>query len=333
MRARAGAMPTSKRLCTASKAKRPTKATSSLKALPKDSCKRRHGPGRAGRGCDAARGSRDGAANVELRRGRGLGKRASGKASTPQRVEAQLDVVPEPRSGAVVVRCAQRGKRRVDSAGANAKVHARPGAWTASKTAPPALLAVNSSDAGCLFEHAKCNVCHEVLHNATSIQPCLHSFCSHCLGTWLCGRGPGVTRCPTCRAQIVRVSRNFQLDNLVSALLQLYPGRKRTELDITEIDANDPLRHAGYDLLRLFPENVHGERGAPGGARVTGSVIEQINAIEDIEGAARSAAAQLQGVLATLEEHRAIAIARLELGLTDPETEEQQWRLPTTAGA
>ncbi|CAK0841537.1 unnamed protein product, partial [Prorocentrum cordatum] len=38
---------------------------------------------------------------------------------------------------------------------------------------------------GALFHGAMCAICQEVIHRAASAQPCMHTFCSSCLGTCL----------------------------------------------------------------------------------------------------------------------------------------------------
>mmetsp|Transcript_6261 Transcript_6261/g.15954 ORF Transcript_6261/g.15954 Transcript_6261/m.15954 type:complete len:261 (+) Transcript_6261:331-1113(+) len=99
-----------------------------------------------------------------------------------------------------------------------------------------------------LFDSVLCVVCQEVLHRATSVQPCLHSFCSSCLGEWLWSSMPGAPQCPVCREEVVRVNRNHTLDGLIDGLLQLHPERRRAEQEIKELDAQDRLAQASYKL-------------------------------------------------------------------------------------
>ncbi|CAE8720963.1 unnamed protein product [Polarella glacialis] len=111
-------------------------------------------------------------------------------------------------------------------------------------------------DADQLFEGALCVICQEVLHHATSVQPCLHSFCSSCLGIWL-RRPGGLPKCPACRNQVAGVARNHTLAGLIEGLLKAHPSRRRSDATLSDLDGNDPLKTAGYDLAKL--------RGGPGG--------------------------------------------------------------------
>ena len=44
-------------------------------------------------------------------------------------------------------------------------------------------------------DHISCSVCQDILHNAVSLQPCLHSFCAGCVCGWLKQK----KECPQCR--------------------------------------------------------------------------------------------------------------------------------------
>eukprot|EP00443_Scrippsiella_acuminata_P126141 CAMPEP_0115617714 /NCGR_PEP_ID=MMETSP0272-20121206/23784_1 /TAXON_ID=71861 /ORGANISM="Scrippsiella trochoidea, Strain CCMP3099" /LENGTH=672 /DNA_ID=CAMNT_0003053673 /DNA_START=16 /DNA_END=2033 /DNA_ORIENTATION=+ len=99
-----------------------------------------------------------------------------------------------------------------------------------------------------LLDGATCVICQEVLYRATSIQPCLHSFCSACLGSWLWASSSGVPQCPVCREMVVRVTRNHTLDGLIEGLLKIHPERRRSDEDVVELNSRDVLQEAGYDL-------------------------------------------------------------------------------------
>lgn len=114
-----------------------------------------------------------------------------------------------------------------------------------------------------LFEFAMCVVCQEVMHRATSAQPCNHSFCSACLGVWLRRRPRGGSVCPVCRNAVVAVSRQHQMDGLIQGLLKAHPSKRRSDHEINELDSNDPLQAAGYDLAKLLASAAP---AAPAGA-------------------------------------------------------------------
>lgn len=107
---------------------------------------------------------------------------------------------------------------------------------------------VSDRQADQVFEGAVCIICQEVLHRATSVRPCLHSFCSSCLSGWV-GRGFAASpSCPICRSVIKGVSRNHTLDGLINGLLKAHPNRKRAAQELQDLDADDLLDHVGYDL-------------------------------------------------------------------------------------
>uniref|UniRef100_A0A7S0FBG8 RING-type domain-containing protein n=2 Tax=Pyrodinium bahamense TaxID=73915 RepID=A0A7S0FBG8_9DINO len=112
-----------------------------------------------------------------------------------------------------------------------------------------------------LFEGATCIICQEVLHRATSVQPCLHSFCSACLSGWLKRRGPAL--CPLCRKPVAAVTRNYTLSGLVEGLLKAHPDQQRADKELAELDAQDALQEAGYDLAKFL---ARGAAAADAGA-------------------------------------------------------------------
>jgi len=114
-----------------------------------------------------------------------------------------------------------------------------------------------------LFEGATCIICQEVMHRATSVQPCLHSFCSACLSMWL--RRPGPSACPLCRKPVADVARNHSLGGLVDGLLKAHPERRRPAAELAELDSQDALHTAGYDLAKLRAGPAAAVGGPPAG--------------------------------------------------------------------
>lgn len=113
-----------------------------------------------------------------------------------------------------------------------------------------------------IFESATCVICQEVMHRATSAQPCLHSFCSSCLGAWLKKPGDGGQRCPLCRKQVTAAARCPALDGMIEGLLKAYPDRKRLPESLDEMDKNDALKAADYDVAKLRGAGFVGVAGA-----------------------------------------------------------------------
>jgi hypothetical protein len=115
-----------------------------------------------------------------------------------------------------------------------------------------------------MLEGATCVICQEIIHRATSVLPCLHSFCSSCLGRWL--RKPESGGCPTCRGAVTGVSRHHVLEGIIDGVLKAYPGRVRDPKQIAELDEQDLLYQSDYDLSKLRPDLVR-RSGLPGPAR------------------------------------------------------------------
>lgn len=156
-----------------------------------------------------------------------------------------------------------------------------------------------------LLDQLRCHICHESLHRAASVQPCLHSFCSHCLGRWLCRADlDGADwRCPLCRTKVLRVAPNCQLDGLVEELLASLPvgGDRRSGQDLAELDEGDVLRVVGYDLARLHD-------AIPRCTDATGSVRAALLSYYRAAAAARAATAAVEEAVTAAS--NAIGIAR-----------------------
>lgn len=130
---------------------------------------------------------------------------------------------------------------------------------------PPSkrLRRAESTEVDELFTPVMCIVCQEVLHRTTSVQPCLHSFCSSCIGNWIVRASkPGATThgCPVCRAPIAGVTRNHTLDGVIHGLLKVYPSKARAATTLAEMDSNDVLQDNGYDIKRVLAA-AGGRRG------------------------------------------------------------------------
>ncbi|CAE7709146.1 CHFR [Symbiodinium pilosum] len=89
------------------------------------------------------------------------------------------------------------------------------------------------------------------MHRSTSVQPCMHSFCSSCLGGWLKRPGDRIPRCPICRQGVAGVGKNHALDSMIEGLLKVHPDRQRSIAAISDLDSRDPLHDCGYDLVKL----------------------------------------------------------------------------------
>eukprot|EP00913_Durusdinium_trenchii_P017055 g16039.t2 len=110
---------------------------------------------------------------------------------------------------------------------------------------------VSDFDADQILGEATCAICQEVMHRATSVQPCMHSFCSSCLGGWLKRPGDKLPRCPVCRQAVAAVGKNHVLDSLIEKILKAHPDKMRSVAALADLDSRDPLYDNGYDLVKL----------------------------------------------------------------------------------
>lgn len=106
------------------------------------------------------------------------------------------------------------------------EVHSKPASIT------PALLKSDSLD-----EMLCCGVCQDIMHNAICLQPCLHNYCAGCYSEWM----DISQECPACRARVDRISKNHFINKLVESVLQSNPGRKRSELELNELDKKNKI--------------------------------------------------------------------------------------------
>lgn len=127
----------------------------------------------------------------------------------------------------------------------------------ASSSSPPEAVGADAAPAipDSLFDRVNCVICQEVMHKATSIQPCMHSFCRACILIWFvrsCTEGGGGEgpHCPICRVTPQRVAPNCDLENIATELLKAHPGRRRDEEDLSALEAGH--EKAVQDAARLF---------------------------------------------------------------------------------
>ncbi|KAF9400867.1 hypothetical protein BGZ94_005364 [Podila epigama] len=89
----------------------------------------------------------------------------------------------------------------------------------------------------------ECGICHEIMHRALVLQPCLHSFCRECCKMWLRSNKD----CPTCRQHVTRTKRDFKLNNLISLFLKSRPHMAREDLEDEDAGAES-------DTSNIIPE-------------------------------------------------------------------------------
>mmetsp|Transcript_31630 Transcript_31630/g.73827 ORF Transcript_31630/g.73827 Transcript_31630/m.73827 type:complete len:391 (-) Transcript_31630:79-1251(-) len=92
-----------------------------------------------------------------------------------------------------------------------------------------------------LGQHVTCPICIGVIHKCMAVMPCFHNFCSSCLSQWLLRRRDS-RPCPVCRQEVTAVIKNHAMDAVIDAFLDAYPEKRRSRLELRDMDATDTLR-------------------------------------------------------------------------------------------
>eukprot|EP00397_Hematodinium_sp_SG-2012_P023582 GEMP01024510.1.p1 GENE.GEMP01024510.1~~GEMP01024510.1.p1 ORF type:complete len:246 (+),score=46.82 GEMP01024510.1:71-808(+) len=91
-------------------------------------------------------------------------------------------------------------------------------------------------------ENLFCSVCQDILYRPVSLIPCLHNFCSYCLGQCFKERfRHGSIQCPMSRCEISGVKRNALVESMVDTFLEHNPTKMRTPKEMKYYDDNDIL--------------------------------------------------------------------------------------------
>uniref|UniRef100_A0A0V0J2L5 RING-type domain-containing protein n=3 Tax=Schistocephalus solidus TaxID=70667 RepID=A0A0V0J2L5_SCHSO len=69
-----------------------------------------------------------------------------------------------------------------------------------------------------------CSICNEIMFDCVSIQPCLHSYCRHCLLQWRAVDNI----CPLCRCNILGYGKNHQLGCIIEEYLKRHPESQKS---------------------------------------------------------------------------------------------------------
>ncbi|XP_077457887.1 E3 ubiquitin-protein ligase CHFR isoform X3 [Stigmatopora argus] len=101
-------------------------------------------------------------------------------------------------------------------------------------------------------ESLTCSICQELLYDCVSLQPCMHTFCAACYSGWM----DISSNCPTCRAFVERIHKNYILNNLVEAYLIEHPEKSRSEEDMKSMDSRNKIKQ---DILAPPSEHFSDE--------------------------------------------------------------------------
>ncbi|KAK3847124.1 MAG: hypothetical protein J3R72DRAFT_431914 [Linnemannia gamsii] len=103
----------------------------------------------------------------------------------------------------------------------------------------------------------ECGVCHEIMHKAMILQPCLHSFCRGCCKSWL----KQSTVCPSCRQEVTQTKRDFKLNSLITLFLKTRPHMERDDVeeDGADSDKSDLVGKRPRHRNRHYDDDDDGE--------------------------------------------------------------------------
>lgn len=71
-------------------------------------------------------------------------------------------------------------------------------------------------------ENLTCSICSELFYRAITLN-CTHTFCRHCIETWMVKRKD----CPNCRATITSKTQSLAIDNFIENMVKLTPEQKK----------------------------------------------------------------------------------------------------------
>jgi E3 ubiquitin-protein ligase CHFR len=71
-----------------------------------------------------------------------------------------------------------------------------------------------------MAEQFDCGICYQLMHQAVSLMPCLHTYCGGCFSDWL---KRGSKDCPNCRDAIIMVKKNATLNSTIDSYLLVKP--------------------------------------------------------------------------------------------------------------
>ncbi len=74
-------------------------------------------------------------------------------------------------------------------------------------------------------EELTCPICHDLFFQATTLVPCGHTFCGHCISKTF---SRNQVQCPYCRIHVQQVDKNVTLDSLITSYLRWHPDRELT---------------------------------------------------------------------------------------------------------
>ena len=119
-----------------------------------------------------------------------------------------------------------------------------------------------------MSERMECVLCHEIMHEPTTLVPCQHSFCGACV------KRLKTPTCPVCRGRVEKQSRNIYLADIIEHFLEAHPDRRSAAKVTADLER---------DLLATLDESSKKAVGKTLTGLVHGSV-KQVTFIDEVWG-------------------------------------------------
>lgn len=86
-----------------------------------------------------------------------------------------------------------------------------------------------------------CGICYQIMHQAVSLMPCLHTYCGGCFSDWM----KRSKECPSCREAVIMVKKNSLINSSIESYLIVNPQLKRSKEDLE-----------GQEKLNIFKNEI-----------------------------------------------------------------------------
>ncbi|XP_033224927.1 E3 ubiquitin-protein ligase RNF8-like isoform X2 [Belonocnema kinseyi] len=97
-------------------------------------------------------------------------------------------------------------------------------------------------------EQLTCSICSELFVRAMTTN-CMHTFCNHCIMTWMKKSKEPV--CPVCRSRVISMTRSLVIDNFIERMVENLPPasrHRRTKLVKERKDFHFSVKFSGRDV-------------------------------------------------------------------------------------
>ena len=128
--------------------------------------------------------------------------------------------------------------------------------WLYQRNGSASVVSVVSPDEEKIAEELNCCICNELIYNCVTALPCLHNFCGHCMSSWMRNKS-----CPLCKAKLTKIRKNVPLNNILNAMRESDPTKKKTPQELEQIAKKDKFaRVMEVDLTKRPSSNRNRRR-------------------------------------------------------------------------